>query len=94
MKADYIYSIEGNGLMIEDLNLGRMSVTNCIEDVVDEICKEQSLDPNKLMIVYKDSQRIWDAWDHATQDFILLNENGGVNALRTLYYKLGKNLNQ
>lgn len=71
-KADYTYNIKGNKLSIQDLNLGNMSVTNSIEDVVEEICKKNNLDPNILEIIYRDSDGHWDGWDHLTQTFIYL----------------------
>jgi hypothetical protein len=45
VRADYEYSINRvkKRLAIVDLNLGRMSVTNCIEDVVDEIAQNENI---------------------------------------------------
>ena len=75
VKADYIYKFQKyiNELIIEDLNLGRMSVTNCIEDVVEEICKKENIDPECVMIIYKDSDNTWDGWNHKDQNFVILN---------------------
>ena len=37
VKSDYAYKVESKYLIIKDLNLGRMSVTNDIEEVLNEI---------------------------------------------------------
>lgn len=81
-RTDYSYKMIPGCLSIVDLNLGRTSVTNCIEDVVEEICKAEDVDPLKLYIVYKDSEGIWDGWDHKTKRFISL---GGENDMNTIF---------
>ena len=42
-------------LMIEDLNKGRRSVTNNIENIVDYICSKHGVNPVEHYIIYKDS---------------------------------------
>ena len=73
VKANYTYTLNDNQLAIIDLNLGNMSVTNCIEDVVEEISLKENVNPNNLIIVYRDSEYVWDGWNHKTQNFIGLN---------------------
>ena len=59
-RSDYTYHISKiNGqqaLVIEDLNLGGMSVTNNIEAVIADIAHEIGEGIYKLPIVYKDSE--------------------------------------
>lgn len=69
VKANYSYETVGNMLLIIDQNLGNMSVTNCIEDVVEEICQREMKDPTSLRIAYRDSEGIWDGWNHQSQTF-------------------------
>lgn len=63
-RADYDYSINGNILVITDLNFGRMSVTNDIEYVIAEINTtlktngEPSISNYK--VVYQDSEGVFD----------------------------------
>jgi len=58
-KSDYAYKVEDEFLIIKDLNLGRMSVTNDIENVLNEISKLIILDLYK--IIYEDSDGMFDA---------------------------------
>lgn len=67
-KADYSFKIENHYrgfdfLLIEDKNLGNCSVTNYIENIVEEIAFEQSIDNIKYVILYMDSESDWDGWD-------------------------------
>ena len=71
---DYTYSILKKGgvafILIVDQNLGGLSVTNGIEEVVDEISmKEKIKDLNKFVVLYKDSEGIWDGWSNENQEF-------------------------
>jgi len=54
-KSDYTYRIDGNILFIEDENRGNMSVTNNIENVLDEIAKELNTSMQNYRVVYRDS---------------------------------------
>lgn len=80
-KADYNYKLLGNTLSIVDLNRGRMSVTNCIEDVVEEICELHDLVPEKMIIVYQDTEGIWDGWDHKRKRFIPINGRDSTDSI-------------
>lgn len=71
-KSDYTYTIEDDILAIVDLNLGRMSVTNNIENVIAEIAEERRFLPEEVLVIYRDSEELWDGWDTKTESFILL----------------------
>ena len=58
-KADYTYTFEDGVLRIVDLNLGGMSVTNAIEDVLADI-EVSTNSPIRGRIIYRDSEGIWD----------------------------------
>lgn len=74
-KSDYDYVVKKDEflLAIVDKNLGGMSVTNNIENVVDEIANVEQINPEDYQIVYRDSQGEWDGWNHKTQEFIFLS---------------------
>lgn len=75
-KSNYNYSIEDyagrNVIVIEDLNLGNMSVTNDIDNVIEEICQKEDIQPKLFMVVYKDSEGFFDGWDTKRYTFIYL----------------------
>lgn len=63
VKADFTYEVRDEVLCIKDLNLGKMSVTNDIENVVEWIRKLKGWSREKMLatrIVYKDSQGMYD----------------------------------
>jgi hypothetical protein len=68
-KADFDFFYYKNILCIIDLNQGNMSVTNCIEDIVEYACGGFSI---PKYIIYRDSDKYWDGWDHKNQEFIPL----------------------
>ena len=57
-------------MIIEDLNKGNMSVTNCIEDIIDDINKAEGT--CRRIAIYKDSEGIWDGFDRDTMKFVPL----------------------
>lgn len=59
-SSDYNWGIKEGILVIEDLNLGRMSVTNNAESVISEIYTQIGTQLHNLDIIYKDSEGIWD----------------------------------
>lgn len=83
-KADYIHKLKNifgrDILVIEDLNLGNMSVTNDIENVVKDIQQLEHINPSERLIVYSDSEGCWDGWDHDKQEFVSLSEDSWYNA--------------
>jgi len=78
-KSDYIHRIENFSgrqiIIIEDLNLGGMSVTNNIENVVREIEIMEKIKASEFMIIYKDSEGVYDGFDYAKEQFIPLQED-------------------
>lgn len=49
-----------NVIVIEDLNAGQMSVANNIEAVVAEASRKLGVDPGACLIIYRDSDGIYD----------------------------------
>lgn len=47
-------------IVIEDLDAGQMSVTNNIEAVVEEAARRLGVDPGACLIIYRDSDGIYD----------------------------------
>ncbi len=79
-KAGYDYGITDGVIWIIDQDTSKMSVTNDIENVVEEIAKKENI--MKLTpVVYRDSQGIWDGWDHAKGGFIHLGTKTRQHAI-------------
>lgn len=53
-KADYKYEINGNIIFIEDLDLGNKSVTNDIENILEDVAEEHNLELNNFHVIYRD----------------------------------------
>lgn len=72
-RANFQYRIgvvdDQKVLLIWDQDLGNMSVTNDIENVVADIAAHEGIDPVAHLIIYRDSEGRWDGWDGATEDF-------------------------
>jgi len=85
-RADYIHKIKDfNGtpvLTISDLNLGNVSVTNDIENVVKDIEVMEKINADEFVVVYKDSDDIWDGWNNKLQEFVGLRQADWWNAVR------------
>lgn len=77
-RSNYTHRIEThenkNVLVIEDLNRGNMSVTNNIEGVLDEIIQMTKIFIHSYLIIYRDSEGVWDGYNYNTEQFITLNE--------------------
>lgn len=62
--SDYAYHINSRHgwpvLVIEDLNLGGMSVTNNAEAIIAKIADEVGLTVHEMPIVYRDSEGVYD----------------------------------
>ena len=58
-RSDYQYKVIQHFILIIDLNLGRMSVTNDAENVIAEIVREGFLVDNKY-VMYRDSEGNYD----------------------------------
>lgn len=81
IRSDFVYRIESKKedhpeiVIIQDLDYGRMSVTNDIENVVEFIRTNPEMpkpDINALYI-YMDSEGTWDGWDPENEAFVSLN---------------------
>lgn len=60
INCDYNVTINGNFITIEDENLGRTSVTNAIEEIIDIMNDDlKKLEKEKIRVIYKDSENIW-----------------------------------
>lgn len=58
IRSDYIYYKRDKDLiLIEDLNLGNKSVTNDLENVINDIITKEKLDIEKFDFAYVDSER-------------------------------------
>jgi hypothetical protein len=76
MKSDYTYQlriVRGSGfIMIEDKDMGNASVTTNIENVIEEICTKENINPVEHHVIYKDSEGNWDGFIFSTNSFITL----------------------
>jgi len=93
-KSDYIFNIIEDTLVIEDLNIGGMSVTNDAENVITEIRKNSGKTIENYPIIYKDSDGIWDGlkpvWGLSVcteVHFIHLGENEMNDAIKKIKEK-------
>ena len=68
MNSDYIYFIKGKVLIIEDSDLGNLSVTNDIQNVLESIYKDLEFLPE--VVIYKDSEGNFDGVEHEKGKFI------------------------
>lgn len=94
VSADFSYKFfnlgENKVLAITDLNMGHMSVTNDIENVIQDIALREDINPTDYLVVYKDSESRWDGWSWDTNWFLHLGgktaEEAGnifINKLKT-----------
>jgi hypothetical protein len=87
-KSDYKYSIQNFKtkpfIVIEDLNKGRMSVTNDIENVIEEIAGKEKLNPVEHYILYKDSEGQWDGFNFSTGLFVIMEKRDFEEAVSEL----------
>ncbi len=85
-RACYQYEITNmhgrNVIIITDNNSGCLSVTNDIDNIIREIAAFNHINASAYMIVYKDSDNIWDGYDFVNSAFILLHETCSSNAIR------------
>lgn len=87
-RADFAHKLGVvNGfkvLLIVDLDMGKMSVTNDIENVIDDIAFAENIDPKEYLIAYRDSEGDWDGWDAKTNDFYFFRgpQNEAIEGLK------------
>lgn len=77
--ADYVYKIYGNQLFIKDLNLGKISLTNSLENVLAEISQKDNI--KDLDIIQVDSEEDLDRvlWDGENVGWQPINEEEKKN---------------
>lgn len=84
-RADYTYNLAEkagrNVIVIEDLALGSKSVTNDIENILHDIALIEKIDPSGYLVVYKDSNGIWDGYEQPVESYILLDEDNWQDAV-------------
>lgn len=84
-RADYSYFIKKDHnppiIVVRDLNLGGMSVTNDIGNVIEDIAQKENLNPVEHLIIYRDSMGMWDGYNFSTMNFIPLQAKGWVEAI-------------
>ncbi len=93
-KADFTYvvfDVEGvdkKFISIQDQDLGGRSVTNDIENCIKDICDENNLKQEDCLVVYCDSDGIWDAYDTKINDFVVLRCETVMLAVKEYLKKL------
>lgn len=71
-------------LCIIDNDNGK-SVTNNIENVVKWIATEEQIDPASVVIIYQDTDGMWDGWSHQQQNFFSLNATSANRAIENYF---------
>ncbi len=98
-QSDYKYRLtEHTGrtfLLIEDLNLGNRSLTNDIERVVKLIHRKENLAPSQVIVIYKDSEGVWDGYESGKYDVVSLGgaKEWAIAAERYINLHLYGNIN-
>ena len=89
IRADYTYTVEGSIIAIIDLDQGSKSVTNDIENVLDDIRAEIG-DLAGYAVIYRDSMGRWDGVRliGSSIEFYALNETDGERAAARLLHLL------
>ena len=88
-RADYTYTIEGSVIAIVDLDQGSKSVTNDMENVLDDIQAEIG-DLSGYAVIYRDSLGRWDGvrLERGLVEFYSLNESDPQRAAARLLHPL------
>lgn len=77
-QSDFDYGIAdicGKTLLwITDLDFGGKSITNNIENIVLYLTTKLLLNPADCLVIYRDSDGIWDGWEPTLKHFISLNQ--------------------
>lgn len=83
-RADYEYFINEGVVSIVDLDKGNKSLTNDIENVIEEVCLRAGIKPHEYKWVYRDSGGMWDGFDPATKQFIPLGTTDENDAIKLI----------
>ena len=88
-RADYTYSVEGSVIAIVDLDHGSKSVTNDMENVLEDI-RAKLGDLAGYAVIYRDSMGRWDGVRLVgrTVEFYSLNETDSERAATRLLHLL------
>jgi hypothetical protein len=88
-RADYTYTVEGGVIAIIDLDQGSKSLTNDIENVLDDIQAELG-DLSGYAVIYRDSMGWWDGvrLERGLVEFYSLNETDPERAAARLLHIL------
>jgi len=62
-------------ILIKDLDMGGMSVTNNIENIIEQICFENNLDPKEITCAYQDSMGMICGFNYSTGEFYPIIQN-------------------
>lgn len=71
-RSNYTYRKAERVVYINDLNMGGMSVTNDIENIIDNICIKENIDKLHYVWIYNDSEGVWDGFDPSTNSFYFI----------------------
>jgi hypothetical protein len=88
-RADYTYTVEGSIIAIIDLDQGSKSLTNDMENVLDDIQAELG-DLSGYAVIYRDSMGRWDGvrLERGLVAFYSLNETDPERAAARLLHIL------
>lgn len=88
-RADYTYTVAGSVIAIIDLDQGSKSVTNDMENVLDDIQAELG-DLSGYAVIYRDSMGRWDGvrLERGVVQFYSLNEADPERAAARLLHPL------
>lgn len=88
-RADYTYTVEGSVVAIIDLDQGSKSLTNDMENVLDEIQAELGSLAG-YSVIYRDSMGRWDGvrLERGLVEFYSLNETDPERAAARLLHIL------
>lgn len=92
-RSDYNYRhlIDAKIIMIVDLNKGNTSVTNDIENVVEDICVKRFntfIPPAGWRVIYKDSEGIWSEYSPNDYTFDPISPTFANELINELYFRL------
>ena len=90
-RADYTYTIEGNVIAIIDLDQGSKSVTNDMEEVLNDL-RVAIGELSGYSVIYRDSTGRWDGvrLERGVVAFYSLNETDPQGAATRLLHVLGR----
>lgn len=89
-RSDFEYRLctiwDVPALLIWDMNLGQMTVTNNIEEVIADIAEQENIEPAGHFVYYYDSTGHWDGYDVKTAQFYYLADAESQELLANVQY--------